>query len=272
MANSGLRNDGVMRVRTISKMALPVAAALACAAPAAATLTVKATVNGFASTEALTWTVVRPGGNIVQTGVLSSRMNATATNRDGMLGGATMAAFLAFCIEPMEFVPVGTAADYHLVTLSRAASGLGGIGATKADLIRELFGRFAPSGGAGTMTALNSIAFQLAIWEIVMETPGNALNVESTAANKGNFYAARTRNTQGAFLSANNWLRQLDGTGPMATRLGVLQNGTFGVQGSGSQDLLVFGVPEPASWAMLIAGFGLVGASLRRRRVAAVGA
>lgn len=28
-------------------------------------------------------------------------------------------------------------------------------------------------------------------------------------------------------------------------------------------------IPEPASWAMLIAGFGLVGASLRRRRAAA---
>jgi hypothetical protein len=29
------------------------------------------------------------------------------------------------------------------------------------------------------------------------------------------------------------------------------------------------GVPEPASWAMLIAGFGLTGAAMRRRRVAA---
>ena len=28
-------------------------------------------------------------------------------------------------------------------------------------------------------------------------------------------------------------------------------------------------VPEPATWAMLIAGFGLVGASLRRRETAA---
>jgi hypothetical protein len=27
------------------------------------------------------------------------------------------------------------------------------------------------------------------------------------------------------------------------------------------------GVPEPASWAMLIAGFGLVGATMRRRRI-----
>lgn len=30
------------------------------------------------------------------------------------------------------------------------------------------------------------------------------------------------------------------------------------------------GVPEPASWAMLIAGFGMTGASLRRRRMAVI--
>lgn len=36
-------------------------------------------------------------------------------------------------------------------------------------------------------------------------------------------------------------------------------------------DNIVYGavVPEPASWAMMIGGFGLVGASLRRRRTAA---
>lgn len=32
------------------------------------------------------------------------------------------------------------------------------------------------------------------------------------------------------------------------------------------------GVPEPASWAMLIAGFGLTGATMRRRRIASVAA
>ena len=36
------------------------------------------------------------------------------------------------------------------------------------------------------------------------------------------------------------------------------------------QGVLIPGVPEPATWAMLIAGFGLVGAILRRRRLAAV--
>ena len=34
--------------------------------------------------------------------------------------------------------------------------------------------------------------------------------------------------------------------------------------------LTIGAVPEPQSWAMLIAGFGLVGAALRRRRSAAV--
>jgi hypothetical protein len=37
-------------------------------------------------------------------------------------------------------------------------------------------------------------------------------------------------------------------------------------------NLLAGAVPEPASWAMLIAGFGLTGATLRRRRYAALNA
>ena len=37
----------------------------------------------------------------------------------------------------------------------------------------------------------------------------------------------------------------------------------FNVRGG---SLAVLGVPEPATWAMLIAGFGLVGGALRRRR------
>jgi hypothetical protein len=36
-------------------------------------------------------------------------------------------------------------------------------------------------------------------------------------------------------------------------------------------DVSVTAVPEPASWAMLIAGFGLVGTTMRRRRVAVAG-
>lgn len=54
------------------------------------------------------------------------------------------------------------------------------------------------------------------------------------------------------------------GPTPSILYFGVM-DGAFGDNG-GRFDIAV-GVPEPASWAMLIAGFGLVGAAMRRRRL-----
>lgn len=44
---------------------------------------------------------------------------------------------------------------------------------------------------------------------------------------------------------------------------------TTSLQSAISQGAVVTGVPEPASWAMLIVGFGLTGAAMRRRRAVA---
>lgn len=49
-------------------------------------------------------------------------------------------------------------------------------------------------------------------------------------------------------------------------------NGRGGILAENSFRGIVTGVPEPHSWAMLIVGFGLSGAVLRRRRALAVGA
>jgi hypothetical protein len=46
----------------------------------------------------------------------------------------------------------------------------------------------------------------------------------------------------------------------------------FGYSGETTFSLATAGVPEPANWALLIAGFGLVGAAARRRRAVAVSA
>jgi hypothetical protein len=46
----------------------------------------------------------------------------------------------------------------------------------------------------------------------------------------------------------------------------TLSDGNIGGLWAGGN--VVFGVPEPANWAMLITGFGLIGAIQRRRRVA----
>lgn len=46
----------------------------------------------------------------------------------------------------------------------------------------------------------------------------------------------------------------------------VNRNGSYGSDSTGVNFTLTAGVPEPANWALLIAGFGLTGAAMRRRR------
>jgi hypothetical protein len=65
-----------------------------------------------------------------------------------------------------------------------------------------------------------------------------------------------------AFISAGNRLFALDLTTGGATQLGTLDTTIRGLTASA--------VPEPATWAMMILGFGLVGAAVRRRPTSAV--
>lgn len=51
---------------------------------------------------------------------------------------------------------------------------------------------------------------------------------------------------------------------------GMLGNGSLTGQASHNFSLAPSGVPEPQSWALLVAGFGLAGAALRRQRMAVV--
>ena len=76
-----------------------------------------------------------------------------------------------------------------------------------------------------------------------------------------------TGNTQRTSIMLHNFIlrfQSLDGTGISNAGNGVLQ-GDSGVGIVTNMEI----VPEPSSWAMLIAGFGLVGATLRRRRAVA---
>ncbi len=49
----------------------------------------------------------------------------------------------------------------------------------------------------------------------------------------------------------------------------ALVNDTYRPNDVGSYDVSVAAVPEPASWAMMIGGFGMVGGAMRRRKLSA---
>ena len=106
-------------------------------------------------------------------------------------------------------------------------------------------------------TNLNSVAFQLVVWEIVNENAG------FYGLGSGQFVANSATGT--AISLANTWLAQLAGTTSQYTV--DIWGVSNGASGTGMQDVAVFApVPEPEIYVMLAAGFGLMGFVARRRR------
>ena len=104
-----------------------------------------------------------------------------------------------------------------------------------------------------TGNATNSAAFQLAVWEIVNETSGGGYSLTA-----GNFKAT---SDAAVLTAANNMLGNL--SGPITMTANVWGQVTPG----STQDLVVFApVPEPETYAMMLAGLGMMGFVARRRK------
>lgn len=126
---------------------------------------------------------------------------------------------------------------------------------------------FAPSGDVFATTELTSSAFV---------TPG--FNDDPTVANLVFTYLGQDfRNTGGPLTPFN-----FDGLGARSTLSGITQDAFFtrttknnpdGIPGGSNTFVFTLGqvgvpasaVPEPATWALMLGGFGLVGAVARRR-------
>ena len=169
-----------------------------------------------------------------------------ATVAAALLGGASAA----------------SAAQFHTFTLPQADgsfTGTFGDNGIDAGVFSDTFGFVLPTG-------ISSFTASSALTRVGGSTM-NDINFTSITLNGANFNIGSTGNVEFRFLtgaSVTNGLQQL------------VVSGTSGGNGSYAGTVAftpaMGAVPEPASWALMILGFGSAGAMLRRRRSIAIAA
>lgn len=178
---------------------------------------------------------------------------------------------LTYCIDLAHSVSLGNVnyTNYQIIPISAYA----GMTTAKSNALNALLTNATPLLNAATgQDAINkSAAIQMAAWEIMFETqatwsvtnstsafymstPGGSSSQNVTALTNAETFA----NTYLTYIKNNTW------TVNNAYDLKVLYSPT-----QQSQVFAVPAIPEPATWGMMVLGFGLVGGALRsRRRVA----
>ena len=209
--------------------------------------TIVALFNGELTSESIERTVGDAAGFVsTTTGMFSF------TRTGGTQVGIPNGTLYGYCIEPREFVSTGSTYTYDFTNLEMGATNIGGMGVAKADLIRELYGRFYSVIGA-PIDAMHASAMQIATWEIVRENSGT-LNVST-----GNVVYQNPQNAASLAL-AQSYLAALDGTGPRA-------NGLYAMTAVGAQDIVVqitSEAPEPVEFATT--GIALIALVMMWRR------
>jgi hypothetical protein len=233
MAFSKVRKLGLIAAGLVSSLAL------ASAADAAVTITGVAldAPGGVGGT--ITYTPSNPD-YVVNAAI--GRIKLTTSTGDTLL---------SYCIDIFH--------DLSAATFTPAAVTTTSLSATKIAQISALL-----SNGESLVTSADrSAAEQLAIWEIVNENSG----VYSLSS--GNLFASNI--SQNAVSIANSYLSNITSgvwTADPSLQLAVLtsaNNQTQLVWGASATKVLG-AVPEPATWAMMLVGFGGIGAALRGRR------
>jgi hypothetical protein len=163
-------------------------------------------------------------------------------------GGAS---FLSYCIDLTQSAAVGGASDSSYSRVPGGSYSFANPGAAAS--LSKLF-TFA---GSLVNSNATSAAFQLAVWEIVYESPSNAYSMGSGRA----VFGVQDSREIATIALADSWLTALSAT-PATAPVSILASDL-------AQDLVYGGatapVPEPSTYALMIAGLAGLGFVARRR-------
>ena len=171
-----------------------------------------------------------------------------ASLRFGTLDAGNPTSFQAWCGELTQSFTFNTTYTYDQET------GVAHYGAARTDALSRLF----TAAQGFVVDATTSAAMQAGIWEIIYEQ-GNSYDL------LGGSFVGSLQDPAGilAFNTLNGYLTHLFDYSA-SYRIDVLGN-------ENAQDFIVATapVPEPETWALLMAGFGAMGWAARRRKAAA---
>ena len=157
--------------------------------------------------------------------------------------------FSAMCVDVNHDLSFGTTYTNYTAMTPAAY----GFTATKVGLFNRLYTDYYATSHTN---GVNAAAFQIAVWEITYDGNG-ALNLGANTFTLGSGGNATAKST------AASWLSSLTPLASSAWTFTVLDSRGD----SATQDLLVaIPVPEPETYALLLAGLGLLGFVARHRK------
>jgi len=169
-----------------------------------------------------------------------------------------------FCIDITNDLASGVFTETTLAHIESDQGGLAHVLYTSAQ-VQNLTRFLAYANVQGVNNAFSSAVAQLGVWEIISEA-NTDYNHYSLSA--GNFSV--TGMDSSVLTAADSWIAASEGQSTHGYTLHVLDPGAgnqmqaFVTHVPGDQSTL--GVPEPATWGMIVLGFGLLGSALRRRK------